>query len=60
MLKFYLPYLPLSHLLYLCNVIIKILNVMEIVNSDIRVYGGVEYTSVTEYTSNGFVYHLSY
>jgi len=33
---------------------------MEIVASDVRVYGGVEYTSVTEYTSNGFVYHLSY
>ena len=33
---------------------------MEIVVSDVRVYGGVEYTSVTEYTSNGFVYHLSY
>lgn len=28
MLKFYLPYLPLSNLLYFCNVIIKILNVM--------------------------------
>lgn len=33
---------------------------MEIVNTDVRVYGGVEYTSVTEYTPNGFVYHLSY
>ena len=33
---------------------------MEIVNTGVRVYGGVEYTSVIEYSSNGFVYHLSY
>ena len=33
---------------------------MEIVNTDVCLYGGVEYTTVTEYTSNGFVYHLSY
>ena len=32
MLKFYLPYLPLSNLLYFCNVIIKILNVMSTEN----------------------------
>ncbi len=33
---------------------------MEIVNTDVRVFGGVEYSTVVEYTSMGFVYHLSY
>ena len=33
---------------------------MEQVHTDVRVLGGVEYTTVIKCTSNCFVYHLSY
>lgn len=33
---------------------------MDKVNLGVSVFGGVEYSTVIEYTSLGFVYHLSY
>ena len=47
-------------MLYICAVIIKNYNVMEKVISFVRVFGGVEYSTVVEYTSTSCVYRLSY
>lgn len=47
-------------MLYICNVNLKILNVMIKVSVDTLVFGGIEYTSSIVYTKRGFMYKLSY